>query len=623
VQKAGTILSAGGTFTQEDLDSVRVTYTHDGSATTSDRVFFIVSDGAGGLIGTTTFSFTIIQGVPSIPLVLRQTGPPKELLIMTDLEALLPLPEDVSVAHVIAEIDTNGVAVDINGAAEGRSLELALWPGTVAEYADTTEGLGALRLPVEVELTVSALATTGDTLGQGVRQFAIRPIPVWVGIESGAAGRTTLVPVIIGRPTVAGDDVAGSDIRATSVDISFERDFLRFEQVLLLDGVVERADHRMVANDTSEANQRDALGRGHIQIRTAGASPLPGEGTLFFVRFRVLETFPQQLTGNLADVMIERVLFETVGGEIVVATSLVAGGVSPLLGDVNRNGAVTAFDGVMILKSLVRLLRDAQNRPIVLDLLVADVNRDKDITALDAAYVFYYDATGTFPTGATKPVMTGRTIEVVAGRWVGKQLVVPIRLDDLSGLMAGELTLMYDPAVVEVGEVTPTGRLEGWQVVGHAEAGILRVAFAGLQVEDGAGEILHVALRPRSHGPLAGHPLTLIQALLNDQPVMVVGQEAQAGLPTQYALFQNMPNPFNPETQIGYDLPQSGHVTLTVYNVMGQVIRVLVDGDRQAGRYTIRWEGNDAQGQSVASGIYVYRLTAGAFTTTKRMVLLR
>jgi len=95
------------------------------------------------------------------------------------------------------------------------------------------------------------------------------------------------------------------------------------------------------------------------------------------------------------------------------------------------------------------------------------------------------------------------------------------------------------------------------------------------------------------------------------------------GIPKAFELFQNYPNPFNPETQIRYDLPVSGHVKLTVYNVLGQKTRILVDEIQDAGYKSVIWDGKDEAGQDVASGIYFYKIEATSFEKTKKMVLLK
>jgi hypothetical protein len=94
-------------------------------------------------------------------------------------------------------------------------------------------------------------------------------------------------------------------------------------------------------------------------------------------------------------------------------------------------------------------------------------------------------------------------------------------------------------------------------------------------------------------------------------------------LPEYFALNQNIPNPFNPSTQIMYAVPEAGNVTLEVYNILGQQIVTLVDGEHQPGFYSVEWNGRDEKGQSVASGIYLYRLKAGDFVESKKMMLIK
>ena len=85
----------------------------------------------------------------------------------------------------------------------------------------------------------------------------------------------------------------------------------------------------------------------------------------------------------------------------------------------------------------------------------------------------------------------------------------------------------------------------------------------------------------------------------------------------------NYPNPFNPSTQIRFGLPEASAVTLTIYNIRGQQVRTLVNGYLPAGYLTITWDGKDAQGSLVSSGTYLYRINAGHYSATHKMVLLR
>ncbi len=93
--------------------------------------------------------------------------------------------------------------------------------------------------------------------------------------------------------------------------------------------------------------------------------------------------------------------------------------------------------------------------------------------------------------------------------------------------------------------------------------------------------------------------------------------------PAAFSLAQNHPNPFNPETQITYALPEGSKVTLVIFNILGQRVRTLVDEQQDPGYKTVTWDGKDEKGHEVASGIYFYRLKAGDYGQVKKMVVLK
>jgi len=96
-----------------------------------------------------------------------------------------------------------------------------------------------------------------------------------------------------------------------------------------------------------------------------------------------------------------------------------------------------------------------------------------------------------------------------------------------------------------------------------------------------------------------------------------------AELPKKSVLFKNYPNPFNPVTAINYKLSEQNSVELSVYNLLGQKIKTLVSKQQSAGSYTIKWDGKNTAGKSVAGGVYLYRLHSGDFIQTRKMILLR
>lgn len=113
---------------------------------------------------------------------------------------------------------------------------------------------------------------------------------------------------------------------------------------------------------------------------------------------------------------------------------------------------------------------------------------------------------------------------------------------------------------------------------------------------------------------------------LSDAPFTITPSTAAPlpGLGSTFVLEQNEPNPFRPSTRISFVLERSSaSVRLAVHDVRGALVRVLVEGDQEAGRHTVTWDGTDASGRAVGSGIYFYRLQDRHGSETRRMVLAR
>ncbi|MBT4098523.1 MAG: T9SS type A sorting domain-containing protein [Gemmatimonadetes bacterium] len=119
----------------------------------------------------------------------------------------------------------------------------------------------------------------------------------------------------------------------------------------------------------------------------------------------------------------------------------------------------------------------------------------------------------------------------------------------------------------------------------------------------------------------AGSGSTVFGVCLKGEVTAAV--RAAAALPMNYTIAQNTPNPFNPETQITFQLPEAGEVALSIYNLLGQQIHTLVQDHRPAGRHSVTWNGRDSAGRSVSSGVYFYRFESAGLTQTRRMLLLK
>src|SRR5690349_15606188 len=120
---------------------------------------------------------------------------------------------------------------------------------------------------------------------------------------------------------------------------------------------------------------------------------------------------------------------------------------------------------------------------------------------------------------------------------------------------------------------------------------------------------------------ICGHVTSLSPFVIGAVTTTGVGDTS---LPTSFALHANVPNPFNPTTTISYDVPRGGaDVNIAIYDIAGRRVRELVNEHRTPGNWSVQWNGEDDRGQRVASGVYFYRMRAGSFVETRKMVLLK
>ena len=155
-----------------------------------------------------------------------------------------------------------------------------------------------------------------------------------------------------------------------------------------------------------------------------------------------------------------------------------------------------------------------------------------------------------------------------------------------------------------------------WQIVGFVEGNGTIISPSSYQFNDDdvrAGQWLYRLQQVDTDGSFA-----------YSQELIVF-----VGLPETFTLSQNFPNPFNPSTLIQYTIPANFNgvskqrTTVTIFNLLGKKIATLVDKSQTPGSYTVTWEGKDSSGHRVSSGIYVYRLQSGPFSTSKRMVFVK
>jgi C1A family cysteine protease len=111
---------------------------------------------------------------------------------------------------------------------------------------------------------------------------------------------------------------------------------------------------------------------------------------------------------------------------------------------------------------------------------------------------------------------------------------------------------------------------------------------------------------------------------IRTSPVLALGVDDESGaLPDGFELATNYPNPFNPSTTIAYTLSTRSEVDITIYNLLGQQVRTLVDETQRAGEYEVEWDGRTNSGGTTATGVYIYRINTGEYSQSRKMLLLK
>lgn len=188
-----------------------------------------------------------------------------------------------------------------------------------------------------------------------------------------------------------------------------------------------------------------------------------------------------------------------------------------------------------------------------------------------------------------------------------------IELNVSSNLDVGGVLLTIDHTGVEIG----TPDTHGMDFVANDENGVLKIvvySLEGTPIPAGTSNFLTIPVISNDNGSA-----NIVEASTSDAygHLLETTTSVEAPVPTQYAVKQNYPNPFNAKTLISFDLPQAGDVNVGIYNITGQLVRTL-SGHFEAGTRSVTWDASDA-----ASGVYFYKVTAGSFTQTMKMTLLK
>ncbi|UCF06601.1 MAG: T9SS type A sorting domain-containing protein [bacterium] len=318
-----------------------------------------------------------------------------------------------------------------------------------------------------------------------------------------------------------------------------------------------------------------------------------------------------------------------------------------LLGDVSLNGYIRAYDASLVLQHVALLITLSP-----LQQEVGDVTCNGNLSALDASYILRYvaglishfpcafDSIVTCPAPLAMndyfPGLEQYDFQVRIPAFTldpGGTVTLPIEISGSGELLGHEYGIVFDPDQISIEDVRLTEAAAGadlvWHVVNEKE---LRIALASVELMPVEAA---VEITVRANGTLDKEeeiPFSFTHVLLNEQDL--TGTAASEGgnrsgreMPSSFRLDQNYPNPFNPSTRIRYAIPpdvgKSVHVSLKIFDVAGRLVRTLVSRDETPGIKEVAWDGLDNNGNPAGSGMYFYRIEAGAFKRIHKMVLLR
>ena len=270
-----------------------------------------------------------------------------------------------------------------------------------------------------------------------------------------------------------------------------------------------------------------------------------------------------------------------------------------------------------------------------------DVTQDASLSALDAAIILQFTVgmVDDLPYDGDMNLVAGGDV-VISGGSVspGDVFQMPILLDGGDNVRSYELEFSYDPEVLVYQSLIWDESVSGMTILDNQEDGIIKVSAAGLDaIEFGSVTLGYVEFELVDTFDEYETTVTMSRSRLNEKAVVIDGSTAiytnallviddwgHGGVPDVYALQQNFPNPFNPVTQIRYQLPEESIVTIRIYDITGRVVRSLVSGQKElTGYHQVSWDGTNNHGDGVSAGMYLYVIQAGKFRNTRKMVFIK
>ena len=378
---------------------------------------------------------------------------------------------------------------------------------------------------------------------------------------------------------------------------------------------------------------------GTISFAGVGLTPIDSSGLLFNLSFTVLDNNAgsSSLTGNNADFLADGNQIFGNSGSFTGTVTYSHINTTYLRGDVNLDGEVTIEDALLLQNKItggtLSTLSDLAKQNADADLSSGDpsttVPDTTQLTANDILYILQYVTAGSWPTPPAANIASAALQFSNASIGNNQLLNLPIAVSNANGVQTLEVTLRYNSKELS------------YQTFAHLKLNNGDMLDAQ-KVSDGVVRFVYVSRTPSKGNILPGE---IVLRLTNGTPqsgsitttYSINGGKEQNGpsynfgvtsventvVPKEFSVSQNYPNPFNPSTIINYNLPKSSFVSIKIYDMLGREVKTLVTSEKPAGTYYVQWNGDNNNGEHVASGAYIYRVVAGSNVVVKKMLLLK
>ena len=418
-------------------------------------------------------------------------------------------------------------------------------------------------------------------------------------------GDTIVVPINV--------ELNQIDLYAAEIHLSSFQNNIEFEDIIFEGFLTGDNNWSFVINEQEQV----------LIIGIYGSQVINQDGSLLALKFSV----PNDLEETLFSIQVSHIELNELSGAIDVANGEIS--INHLhFGDVTQNNDVSMMDAAEILRYLVGDV-DLNNYQQV----AADVTLDQSISALDASVIAQY-ATGLIDTFSSLGNLNGTGELSVSNNLEylpGEILEIPIILNSSDNFLSFEFEVSYDAEQLIYNDIEWSQLSTSFMLEQKFESGSIRLVGSSTTPVDVLGILAIIKMQVSQSVDEDYIDLVIEKMRINElEPVfdviVSVAQEVLSNdivsVPSQYELYQNFPNPFNPTTEIRYALAELSDVVVSVYDLKGRLMKTLISQKQPAGLNKILWDGTDNVGKKVSAGMYLYTIEAGTFRKTKKMIML-